>query len=161
MCALAPFGVFLRQTRLDAEVDKVEATATCHFLCNYAAVAISMVALEAQETSHLARSRLNPSGQVRLSDLAAKMGSENPPKILVTTLASGDAARLGITKPLEVQVLDITHRKRTCETILREAWFSRDWHVAHVNQKINPGGLQRGQEIRDGTPLVPNRVQRL
>jgi len=141
-------------------MNKFETTPECHFLSNHAAMAKSMVALEAQETSALFGSCLNTPDHIHLSDLAAKMSSKDPPKILEPTFASSDAAKFRITKPLEVQVSDVTRRKHICENRFREARFSRNWHVTHVNQKIDPSCLQRGEKIADRAPLVADCMQR-
>ena len=111
-------------------------------------------------TSALFGSCLNTSDHIRLSDLAAKMGSEDPPEILVPTLASSDAAEFRITEALEVQVSDVTRRKHICENRFREARLSRNWHVAHVNQKIDFSCLQRREKIADRAPLVADCMQR-
>jgi hypothetical protein len=92
-------------------VDEFKSAARRHFLSHHAAVAISMVALEAKQTSHLFGSRLNPADHIRLGHVSAKMGGEDPLEILKTALAGGDAARLRITKTLEMQVLDVAERK--------------------------------------------------
>jgi hypothetical protein len=141
-------------------MDKFEPTPACHFLSNHTAMAKSMVAFEAQETSALFGSCLNTSDHIRLSDLAAKMGSKDPPEILVPTLASSDAAEFRITEALEVQVSDVTRRKHICENRFREARLSRNWYVAHINQKVDSSCLQRREKIADRASLVADCMQR-